>query len=153
MTDPNVTYKLAFAELRETLGRVPTANELIPLHDEYKASYSEARDIRVAEERANAAASRPEFSREPAPQARTEARESGHGASESLSGPGIIPTREEAESVLTPYPACPALSQGLQEGARGPGGGLVAMCVKCGRLWERPVRTGRPAIWCETCRG
>lgn len=36
---------------------------------------------------------------------------------------------------------------------RGPGGGVLAMCVACGQEWERPVRAGRPAAKCEECRG
>lgn len=167
VTDPNVTYKLAFAQLRERLGRMPTANELIPLHDAFKASYSEARDIRVAAERANAAAGRPEPtrpSRQPAPQARSGDTREGwrevapgvlardEVGSLATGGPRIIPTREEAESAPSPSCAPSRDYHGLIEGDRGPGGGLMGVCTSCGQLWERPARKGRPAYRCEPCR-
>ena len=38
-------------------------------------------------------------------------------------------------------------------GERGPGGGVVAQCVACRGLWERPKQRGRPSLKCEGCRG
>ena len=145
VADPNVTYKLAFADLTRKLGRVPNANECLPLHESYKRAFS---DI------ASAAGPREQgFSREPAPQARavdtqTRARE----ASEPLSGPTI--NAEEAERRSAPEPPAnkPRPSDGLIEGDRGPGGGLMCKCQACGRLWERPRSKGRPAYRCEGCR-
>lgn len=172
MTDPNVTYKLAFAELSRELGRTPTSNELLGLHDAYKRAWGPAEE--------STAAGRPEptgFSRKPAPQARTEgeidarekvpdlmaaleaslapfklAREGREQAGEPLSAPRIIPEGPGAASEPDASRVNPGAAEGLREGDRGPGDGLVAKCVKCGRLWERPARKGRPAIWCEECR-
>ena len=79
MTDPNVTYKTGFAELREKLGRVPTANECLPLHDAYKRGFAGlAAEIQKADREyegkvfgkvSAAGPGAPGFSREPAPQA------------------------------------------------------------------------------------
>ena len=41
---------------------------------------------------------------------------------------------------------------GFNPGERGPGGGVVAQCVACGVLWERPKQRGRPSLKCEECR-
>lgn len=38
-------------------------------------------------------------------------------------------------------------------GARGPNGGVIAECVACHQLWERPRRRGRPSYVCGGCRG
>ncbi len=41
---------------------------------------------------------------------------------------------------------------GFTEGARGPGGGIVAKCQACERLWERPKQRGKPRAVCPGCR-
>lgn len=157
MDDPNVVYKRDYQTLRETLGRHPTANELLPLHDAYKRAWAPAEETVFAP---RAAAGRPAptgFSRKPAPQARaigsdTRAREVGEAEDEPLSGPRIIPEAEQAKSALPPLSAPPSNCDGPAEGDRGPGGGLVGKCVACGRLWERPTRKGRPSYRCGECR-
>ncbi len=80
MDNPNTVYKLAYAELAEKLGRPPTCNELLPLHEEYKRAFVALPDEIAKADReyegrvfGKAAASRLEpggFSRQLAPQAR-----------------------------------------------------------------------------------
>ena len=155
MTDPNVVYKEGFATLTRELGRVPTANECLGLHDAYKASYSEARDIRQAAERANARAAGPgdmSPSREPAPQARTLDSVARESAGEPLSGPRIKATGEQAESVPPPTSVNPEPSERPIAARRGPGGGRLATCRRCGSEFERPARKGRPPVECGQCR-
>ena len=152
VTDPNVTYKTGFAELVLKLGRLPTANEILPLNIAYAKSWGPAEETVLAP--ASAAGRREEgFSREPAPQARavdtqTRARE----ASEPLSGPTINAEPPECRSAPEPPSAPPRNYDGLIEGDRGPGGGLMCKCQACGQLWERPRSKGRPAYRCEECR-
>lgn len=168
MDDPNVVFKRAFAELREELGRIPTANELLGLHDAYKRAWGPAEETVLAP----AAAGRPApggFSRQPAPQAGAiDARASQVAAEvaradrireglglhweEPLSAPRIIPTREEAVSAPKRPENKPGAAERLIEGDRGPSGGLMCKCQACGRLWERERRRGRPAFMCEECR-
>lgn len=160
--DPNATYKAGFLALTAKLGRVPTTRdpEWLELGNSYSRSYSEEKDARVVEEQkiARATAGRPEQerpSRQPAPQARamdSEAREELAEAEEATGGPRINAEWEGAESVLSAPVSSPGVSQGLIEGDRGPGGGLVGKCEGCGRLWERPARRGRPSYKCEECR-
>lgn len=104
------------------------------------------------------------FSRKPAPQAGaigadTRTREGVPDLMAALerslgmeppSGPGINANGAGAASEPEP----PSSNCGPAEGPqRGPGGGLLATCEECGRLWERPARRGRPAVRCEECRG
>lgn len=49
MTDPNITYKTGFAELVVKLGRTPTANECLGLHDAYKRAFEGERNDRGSE--------------------------------------------------------------------------------------------------------
>ncbi len=92
-------------------------------------------------------------SRKPAPQAYSyQARESAEESREALSGSRINDPGAGAESVLFAPVSPPGNCDGLQEGDRGPSGGLIGKCEACGRLWERPARRGRPAYKCEECR-
>ena len=163
MADPNAIYKSGFQALADKLGRVPrvTDPEWLELGNEYSRSYSQERDIRLGEEAkasrvASAAAGRPEsarFSREPAPQARTGGAEArARGLGEALSGPRINAEPWEAASEPERSPVNPRPSEGLIVGMRGPGGGIVAACRKCGSGFERPARAGRPPVVCEGCR-
>ncbi len=161
MADPNLVYKLAFAELTARLGRTPGIRdpEWLVISNNYSASYSEAREQRIAREKAERTAmvsaagpgdSCP--SRKPAPQARTGGSEARARDGEALSGPGANENREAAKSVLSDPVASPGIYEGAIVGSRGPGGGLYARCVSCQRVWERPKRTGKPNHKCEECR-
>lgn len=178
--DPNIAYKRAFAELEAQLGRPPTPRDdgWLRLGNEYSRSWGPAEETLVKPSQRR----RPEqtgFSRQPAPQASAidriidNAREAymrqaeahvlgtldeyarqveSASAREPQSGARIIPTREGAESVPEPPVAAPGVSQSLTVGSRGPSGGIVAECRKCGRAWERENRKGRPAALCGECR-
>ena len=62
------------------------------------------------------------------------------------------PEGESAVEPLSP-PSWPAESlSGLNPGERGPGGGVVAQCLACSGLWERPKQRGRPSLNCPRCR-
>lgn len=157
MPDPNAVYKEAFRELQARLGRLPTAAEILPLNIAYAKSWAPAEETVLPN---HAAAGRPVpagFSRQPAPQAGaigadTRTREGGAVAGEPLSGPGIIPEPEQAES----EPERPSVNCGLPDGLilgrRGPAGGIVATCVTCSAPFERPNAKGRPPVRCEGCR-
>lgn len=159
MTDPNVTYKLAFAELQAKLGRVPTASECLGLHDAYKKAFASA-----------AGPGESGFSREPAPQAGAigaEVRARGgqlspeeraynawasQGQPEPLSGPTINAEAPERRSAPEPPANKPEPPERPVTGTRGPSGGIVAVCRGCGQDFERPARKGRPPVKCEECR-
>lgn len=138
MTDPNVTYKLAFAKLVETLGRTPTATECLGIHEEYKGSYSRARDARIANERQDARVGGGESARLGGVFAQREATPE----PEPLSGPGAI--NERGEAVSEPEP--PSVN------CR-PSGSLLVTCRRCGQDFTRPATRGRPPVRCESCRG
>ena len=168
VTDPNVTYKTGFAELVLKLGRLPTANEILPLNIAYAKSWGPAEETLSAPD--SAAGPQSGFSREPAPQARTggegartretvpdlmaalEASLATIKAERGLSGPTINAEPPERRSAPEPPANNPGPPDGLIEGDRGPGGGLMCKCQVCGLLWERPRSKGRPAYRCETCR-
>lgn len=160
MDDPNIVYKRAFAELREELGRIPTANELLGLHDQYKRAWAPAEETVLPPTREEVPARKTvpdlmaalEASLADAKASIDRARASQSQAGEPLSGPGIIPTREEAVSAPEPPENKPGAAEGPCEGDRGPGGGLMCKCQACGRLWERERKAGRPAYTCEECR-
>lgn len=146
MFDPNATYKLAFEELREKLGRVPTANECLGIHDAYKRAWAPAEETVVAPTRE---------AHHHSWQPTAGAYENGAPAAETcacgemrLGGPRINAEPVTAESSPEPGNAPPTLS----EGARGPGGGIVGKCAKCKGLFERPKSKGRPPAKCEGCR-
>ncbi len=151
MSNPNATYKQAFADLTIRLGRTPTAND--------EGWRKIAEDLRLAWVNlgqapetvlAPTSAAGPQgqgFSRQPAPQASAiDAREAGL---EALGEPGTAKIGQVASE-------CPEQGNGavsLYEGARGPGGGIVGKCGRCGRLWERAKAKGRPSALCGECRG
>ena len=155
MDDPNVTYKLAFADLTRELGRLPTATECLPLHEEYKKAYEEEKCANTAREKelsvtttqrenavASAAGPREEgFSRKPAPQARSIDAHASEAADLPLSGPDKPAEEAEVRSALP----SPRVNPG------GSGDRLVT-CRTCGREFERPATRGRPPVRCEECR-
>jgi hypothetical protein len=173
--DPNAVYKQAFAELSRELGRVPTCAESLPLDEEYKKAWAPAEETVTRE---STAAGRPGFSRQPAPQARTEEEGArtrevdrfmgpcGHSrmmgdllssscpvcVAEPLSAPRITAEGEEAVSPQNAASSPPTPLQGVREGSRGPAGGLILRCHQCRRLWERPATRGRPSFKCPECR-
>jgi hypothetical protein len=127
--DPNGVYKARFAELQEQLGRVPSATELLPVHEEYKRAWAPAEETVLP------------LTREPSVLPVL-----------PLSGPRLIPEPVERRSTPEPLANKPEPLQRLREGSRGPSGGLVLRCHKCGQLWERPRSKGRPSFKCEGCR-
>lgn len=58
----------------------------------------------------------------------------------------------EGESAPEPPAINPEPADRALVGTRGPAGGLIAECVACGRLWERPRGRGRPSFKCGECR-
>jgi hypothetical protein len=140
MTDPNAIYKEKFRELTELLGRTPTTRDSgwMALQEEYKKAWTPAEETVKAPRVTPVESAREGQSRE--------------AVGEPLSGPGIIQTGEAAVSEPGEGDGAPRVCEGLIEGDRGPGGGIMARCVGCGQLWERPARRGRPAIKCEECR-
>lgn len=93
------------------------------------------------------------FSRELAPQARTEgegsAREGGQGDREALSGPGV---NQNGVGAGTALGWGNGALRDYQRAGRGSGGGVLAVCEACGQEWEREKRRGRPNARCEGCR-
>ena len=147
MDDPNVTYKRAYQELREELGRHPTANELLPLHETYKRAWAPAEETVLAPStQVRACETVPDL------MAALEASLATVKAERALSGPTINAEPPERRSAPEPPSAPPRNYGGLIEGDRGPGGGLMCKCQACGVLWERPRSKGRPAYRCEGCR-
>lgn len=157
MSDPNATYKRAFAELTEKLGRVPTPgdSEWLRIGNEYSRSWGPAEEIlvkpkpRVIDSEGPTILLSDGTSRVPA---------WGPG-SEAVSGSRINPEPPEAESSppAPPPPSRPserarAASPLDTYGRRGPNGGVIAECVACGRAWERPARRGRPSFKCGECK-
>jgi hypothetical protein len=71
---------------------------------------------------------------------------SGDPGAVDASGAGSSPT-----AVSSPSRPAQSLAH-LLIGARGPGGGMVAICTSCGRKWERERKRGRPASLCVGCR-
>src|SRR5687768_2005139 len=124
--DPNAIYKAKFRELTELLGRVPTTRDSgwLQLQDEYKKAWMPAEETVLA------------------PTAR-------EAVTEPLSGPGITQNGVPAVSEPDTAEIKPGAAEAAIEGDRGPSGGIMARCVGCGQLWERPARRGRPAIKCE----
>ena len=99
----------------------------------------------------------------------TTTRERSLASAEAVSGPGITAeadpdrTTEEPGSgagsnlqpvyvVTAPRTAADQLALYAQQGARGPAGGILATCVTCSRVWERPKSRGRPSFKCGECR-
>jgi hypothetical protein len=155
MDDPNVIYKARFRELTELLGRTPLTTDKgwLEITEEYKAAWTTINADRVKAEADIARAAGPVdngFSREPAPQARSYTREEEVEApSLPLSGPGINGNGVGAVSEPGKAEIKPEAAEGP---ARGPNGGVLAVCEACGAEWERPARRGRPALKCEGCR-
>jgi hypothetical protein len=157
MDDPNVVYKARFRELTELLGRAPVSSDAgwLAMHEEYKNGWMPAEETVLAPrvDDAIASAAGPVemgFSREPAPQARVyESEERARGEGEPLSGP-------DKGSKAVPTVSVPSWCSGalrIAEGpTRGAGGGVLAVCERCGREWERERRRGRPAARCLSCR-
>ena len=148
-SDPNVTYKEKFRALTIKLGHVPTCwdKEWLELQEEYKRAWAPAEETVLAP-------STQVRAREPVPDlmAALEASLAAVKAERALSGPDKPSEPERAESSPEPPANNPGPPDGLIEGDRGPGGGLMCKCQACGRLWERPRSKGRPAYRCETCR-
>ena len=72
-----------------------------------------------------------------------------------FSGPSSPASSSRPQSPPVAVSASPGLSDGLSclsPGERGPGGGIVAQCVACGQMWERPKQRGRPSYVCRECR-
>ena len=72
-----------------------------------------------------------------------------------LSGPSRPVSSSRPGSSPEPVSASPGPADGLSglaPGERGPGGGIVAQCVACGQMWERPKQRGRPSHVCRECR-
>ncbi len=138
MADPNTVYKLAFAELEARLGGVPGIRdpEWLVISNNYSASFAEARETRLGEEA----------------RARADRLHEVQPRREPLSRTRLIAEPEAAVSEPEPSPVNPGPAETAIVPSRGPNGGLLARCVKCGRVWERPARKGRPAVKCEECR-
>ena len=154
MDDPNAIYKTGFAELVVKLGRTPTMKdaELLGLHEEYKKSWEPATETVLAPVSA-AGPSAAGFSREPAPQARTGGEDARTREGQEATGAPNKPAEpEEAVTAPLPSPAPSRVSEQATVGTRGPGGGIVAACRKCGQAFERPTRKGRPPVECGICR-
>lgn len=155
MSDPNITYREGYKALTRELGRLPTMRDkgLLALHEAYKKAWAPAEETVLPP---NAAAGRPApagFSRQPAPQASTyDAREGQAAAEEATGGPRKNAEGAERRAAPERPSAAPGIYDGLIEGDRGPGGGLMCRCQACGQLWERAKTRGRPAYTCEECR-
>lgn len=159
MCDPNAVYKAGFAELTRESGRVPTANECLSLHDAYKASYQEEINARKQEERAKVPVQLLSHGETPGDGgSRTADAQAARapgvaaGGAEPLTKPGTPDTREQAQSEPEPPEINPRPPERRYTAGRGPGGGVLAMCARCGQEWERPLKAGRPASRCEPCR-
>lgn len=78
----------------------------------------------------------------------------GYGAEltdDPLSRPGTIPNGECDRTTPDP-PSAPGFNYSTAlVGARGPAGGVLAECVQCHRVWERPKQRGRPSARCPEC--
>lgn len=154
--DPNTTYKTGFAELTRELGRVPTANECLGLHDAYKRAWSPAEETILAPKTREGGPCRDSKSVEGACTGRIGRECIGPCVigwyDKPLSGPGTIATPPPAVSEPEPVANKSEPSEGRRVAGRGPGGGVMATCSSCGQEWERPRVKGRPASKCEGCR-
>lgn len=174
MPDPNITYREGYKALTRELGRLPTMRDkgLLALHEAYKKAWAPAEETVLPP--SHAAAGRPEptgFSRQPAPQAQAIGEDARtrepvpdlmaaleaslapfKATREATGGPRINAEGAEHRSEPAPPENKPGLPDGLIEGDRGPGGGLMCRCQACGQLWERAKARGRPAYTCGGCR-
>lgn len=144
MTDPNLTYKSTFARLTSQLGRVPTSRdrEWLEMHEEYKRAWAPAVESTAPQARRTSGS---DAAGRPVP---TEDDVHTREAEEATGGPGINADGERAGTAPDAGNGQPPV---LQTG-RGPNGGVLATCGKCGRVWEREKRRGRPSLVCGECR-
>lgn len=162
MTSPDDTYRRAVLALQSLLGRPPTTKdpEYVRLGEECRLAWVEeghARETVLPPTRDDAEHEHlygwdDKWSPVPAHDAREVGQEAltKPGAAQKA---GVAPTsqtdvREAGEAAERPMAASPSLAVG----ARGPGGGVMAVCQACRRMWERPVARGRPSRKCEECR-
>lgn len=170
LPDPNARYKASFRALTEKLGRVPDSRdkEWLEMHEEYKkgwqsneprpsgtsTSYQDTKPVRES-----VGGHSLDGSHGPDRRGKAADRGSGGSAEQAVSAPGIIPTRPPDRTTGERANGAPRIDEGgmvasAEDGlpARGPNGGVLAVCSACGQEWERERRPGRPAAVCGECR-